>query len=193
LEQTGKQVRKIRPMSVSLAPRLVGKLRREARRADDKDFLQVLLAESVARRWFLQKGLPCWRTRQPPSSHGRYGLVFPSGRRALASPSECNGYSFDHMAAARCDYLLKVVMEGESSGNVDGFFTLFDVRKPGDLLWKPDLEMLETRPMEEFPELAMKPEHFRRSYILGSLILLLMSELKTPPPGDTGKPARSED
>lgn len=171
-------------MTVQLPPGLVARLRREALRACRDDFLEVLLAEAVARRWFLRQGLPCWRTGQHPGSPGRYGLVFPTGRRTLVSPEGFSGYSFDSMAAARCHYLLKVIMNSETSGEPDGFFGLFDIRKPGELDWRPDLETLETRPMDEFPELDRRPANFRRSYILGSLKLLLLSELRVPPPSD---------
>jgi hypothetical protein len=171
-------------MTVQLPHGLAAKLRREARRAGREDFLEVLLAEAVARRWFLRHGLPCWRTGQSPGSRGRYGLVFASGRRALVSPEGFSGYSFDSMAAGRCHYLLKVSMKSGTSGEPEGFFELFDVRKPGELDWRPDLMMLEVRPMDEFPELDRRPANFRRSYILGSLKLLLLSELKVPPPSE---------
>ncbi|MFO8182643.1 MAG: hypothetical protein R6U39_00580 [Candidatus Aegiribacteria sp.] len=169
-------------MSVKISSGLLKKLSREARLSHRPEFLDTLLAESIARRWLLRRGLPCWRTSQPPGRPDRYGLLFPSGRRAMVSPSGGNGYSFNDMARAKCEYLLKVVMEDDLRGDVEGFFTLFDIRKPGDIGWTPDLDLLETRPMEGFPEMARRPAHFRPAFLLGSLKLLVMGELKAPPP-----------
>ncbi len=53
------------------------------------------------------------------------------------------------MADARCDYLLTVEMEDVSSGYVNGFFYLFDIRKPGNIEWRPDLDALDTRSMDD--------------------------------------------
>jgi len=167
-------------MNADISPGLIRILRREARNAIASDFLEILLAEAVARRWFLQNGIPCWRTPQRPSDDGRYSLLFSSGRRAIAVPAGKGSISFDLMAKARCDYLMTVKMETVSSGYVNGYFLLFDIRKPGNIGWRPDLEVLDLRKMETFPE--NKPDHFRLSYFLNSLKLLIMNDLKVPPP-----------
>lgn len=153
------------------------KLKREARRAGAEDFAEVLAAEAVARREFLALGLPCWRTGQSPSDRGRYSLVFPSGRRAAVTPRGRNRISFDTLAAAKCHYVIAVGMEDELSGSMDGYFNIFDIRKPGNVRWRPGLDQLELRSMEEFPELEDRPDRFRLSYFLGSLKLLLLGEL----------------
>ncbi|OPL17601.1 MAG: hypothetical protein AVO35_09220 [Candidatus Aegiribacteria sp. MLS_C] len=168
--------------SVKLTDRLLRKLAGEARRAGVKGMSEVLAAEAVARRWLLALGLPCWRTAQPPDAVNRYGIVFHSGRRALAVPTGTGGCSFDRMASARCDYLLLVRLREGRHGTVEGYFMLHDLRKPGDLLWEPDLDALEPRPMEGFPELAVKPSGFRRSYLVGTMRLLMRGELPVPPP-----------
>lgn len=175
-------------MTVTISSGLLRKLRREVRLSHRPESLDTLTAESIARRWFLRRGLPCWRTSQPLSRVDRYGLLFPSGRRAMVSPAGGNGYSFNDMARAKCEYLLKVEMEGERRGHVAGFFTLFDIRKPGDMYWTPDLDLLETRPMGGFPELARRPARFRPACLLGSLKLLVMGELKVPPPEEPLQP-----
>ena len=169
-------------MNTVVPPRLIKKLRRESGNSNESDFLEVLLAEAVARRWFLQKGLPCWRTPRQPSDDGRYSLLFSSGRRAIVVPAGRRRISFDIMAKAKCDYLLTIEMENDSSGYVQGFFNLFDIRKPENIEWRPDLEVLETRSMNDFPEFNEKPEHFRLNYILNSLRLLIMNDRKVPPP-----------
>jgi hypothetical protein len=169
-------------MNVNIPARLIKKLRREAGNSNESDFLEVLLAEAVARRWFLQKKIPCWRTPQRPSDNGRYSLLFSSGRRAIVAPLGRRRISFDIMAKAKCDYLLTVEMKDTASGYVNGFFNLFDIRKPGNIDWRPDLEILETRSMDDFPELNEKPEHFRLSYIFNSLRLLITNDKKIPPP-----------
>lgn len=168
--------------TVEVSSGLLRRLRREAERAGSPDLMEVLVAEAVARRWFLARRLPCWRTAQSPGAKGRYGLVFPGGRRALVLPAGGATCSFDDMATAKCDYLLHVVPEGERSGSVDGYLMLRDIRKPGDLSWLPDLDSLELRPMEEFPELGTRPDHYRLSYIMGSLALLFRGELPVPAP-----------
>ena len=169
-------------MNAVIPPRLVKKLTREARGADAPDFLEVLLAEAVARRWFLNERILCWRTPQHPSDTGRYSLLFGGGRRAIVVPAGRRRVSFDIMADARCDYLLTVEMKDTSSGYVNGFFYLFDIRKPGNIEWRPDLEVLETRSMDEFPELSKKPGNFKLRYFLQSLKLLIMGDRKVPPP-----------
>ncbi|MCD4777228.1 MAG: hypothetical protein K8S15_14415 [Candidatus Aegiribacteria sp.] len=169
-------------MNVNISSRLIRKLRREAGNSNESDFLEVLLAEAVARRWFLQKEIPCWRTPQRPSDDGRYSLLFSSGRRAIVTPVGRRRISFDIMAKAKCDYLLTVEMENDSSGYIQGFFNLFDIRKPGNIEWRPDLGVLQTRSMDDFPELNEKPDHFRLNYILNSLRLLIMNDKKVPPP-----------
>ncbi|MCK4807597.1 MAG: hypothetical protein KAT09_08110, partial [Candidatus Aegiribacteria sp.] len=73
-------------MKAVIPPLLVRKLIREARGSDSPDFLEVLLAEAVARRWFLNERILCWRTPQHPSDNGRYSLLFSSGRRAIVVP-----------------------------------------------------------------------------------------------------------
>ncbi len=161
---------------------LVKKLSRESRGADAPDFLEVLLAEAVARRWFLFNGVPCWRTPQRTTDKGRYSLLFSSGRRAIVVPAGRRRVSFDIMADARCDYLLTVEMKDTSSGFVNGFFYLFDIRKPGNIEWRPDLEVLDTRSMDDFPELREKPGNFKLRYFLQSLRLLIMGDRKVPPP-----------
>jgi len=170
-------------MNVDLSPGLIKKLHREAASADGQDFFDVLAAEAIARRWFLQRKLPCWRTSRQPSDACRYSLVFESGRRAIVTPSGRRRISFDIMAKARCEYLLTVEMKDDSSGYVDGFFYLFDIRKPGNIDWRPDLKVLCLREMESFPELCEKPDHFRLSYFLSSLRLLITGDPKAPIPG----------
>jgi len=86
------------------------------------------------------------------------------------------------MADARCDYLLTVEMKEASSGYVSGFFNLFDIRKPGNIGWRPDLEVLETRSMDDFPELSDKPTNFKLSYFLQSLRLLITGDRTIPTP-----------
>ena len=86
------------------------------------------------------------------------------------------------MAAARCQYLVRVRMDSDLKGEAAGYFHLRDMRMPGNILWKPDLQRLEPRRMDDFPELTCKPRHFRRSYILGSLKLLLAGEPAVPDP-----------
>ena len=169
-------------MNAVIPPRLIKKLIREAGGSDTPDFLEVLLAEAVARRWFLRERTLCWRTPQRPPDKGRYSLLFGSGRRAIAVPSGRRRISFDVMADARCDYLLTVEMKDASSGYVSGFFYLFDIRKPDNIGWRPDLEVLDTRPMDGFPELNDKPTNFKLSYFLQSLRLLITGDRKVPPP-----------
>ncbi len=169
-------------MNAVIPPRLVKKLTRETRGSEAPDFLEVLLAEAAARRWFLSNGVPCWRTPQHPSDKGRYSLLFSSGRRAIVVPSGRRRVSFDIMADARCNYLLTVEMQNTSSGYVSGFFYLFDIRKPGNIEWRPDLEVLETRSMDDFPELSDKPDNFKLRYFLQSLRLLILGERKVPLP-----------
>ncbi len=169
-------------MNAVIPPRLVKKLTREARGSDAPDFLEVLLAEAVARRWFLQNGIPCWRTPQHPSDNGRYSLLFSSGRRAIVAPAGRRRVSFDIMANSRCDYLLTVEMDTDTSGYIQGFFNLFDIRKPGNIEWRPDLEVLDPREMKTFPELTEKPDNFKLRYFLQSLRLLIMNDRKVPPP-----------
>jgi len=169
-------------MNADIPPRLVKKLKREACGSEAPDFLEVLLAEAVARRWFLNGRILCWRTPQHPSENGRYSLLFESGRRAIVVPAGRRRVSFDIMAGARCDYLLTVEMEDASSGYVNGFFYLFDIRKPGNIEWRPDLEVLETRSMDSFPELSDKPDNFKLRYFLQSLRLLILSDRKVLPP-----------
>lgn len=169
-------------MNVNISSRLIRKLRREAGNSNESDFLEVLLAEAVARRWFLNERILCWRTPQRPSDDGRYSLLFSSGRRAIAVPAGRRRISFEIMAKAKCDYLLTVEMEDDARGYVNGFFYLFDIRKPGNIEWRPDLEVLDPRKMVAFPELHKKPEHFKLSYFLQSLRLLLMNDRKVPPP-----------
>ncbi|NOQ21094.1 MAG: hypothetical protein GQ565_00385 [Candidatus Aegiribacteria sp.] len=142
----------------------------------------MLLAEAVARRWFLKQRTPCWRTPQHPINNGRYSLLFSSGRRAIVVPAARQRISFDILAKAGCDYLLTVEMMDTSSGYVKGFFCLFDIRKPGNIGWRPDLKALDTRSMDEFPELQKKPQNFRLSYFLQSLRLLIMGDRKVPLP-----------
>lgn len=170
------------PGRVELAGGLLRRLAREARRAGVPGMGETLAAEAVARRWFLARGLPCWRTAQPPGAGNRYGIVFPSGRRALVVPTGTGGHSFERMASAKCDYLILVGLRNGRCGAVEGYFKLHDLRKPGDLLWAPDLETLEPRAIEEFPELVRRPACFRRSCFLGSLRLLIGGELPVPPP-----------
>ena len=169
-------------MNAFIPPRLLKKLTRESRGADSPDFLEVLLAEAVARRWFLSKKILCWRTPQHPSDNGRYSLLFGGGRRAIAVTAGRRGISFDILANARCDYLLTVEMEDTTSGYVNGFFYLFDIRKPGNIEWRPDLEVLDTRSMDDFPELSKKPGNFKLRFFLQSLRLLIMGDRKVPPP-----------
>ena len=169
-------------MNAVIPPRLIKKLIREAGVSDTPDFLEVLLAEAVARRWFLSKRTLCWRTPQRPSGNGRYSLLFGSGRRAIVVPSGRRRVSFDVMANARCDYLLTVEMKDASSGYVSGFFYLFDIRKPGNIGWRPDLEVLDTRSMDGFPELSGKLANFKLRYFLQSLRLLIMNDRKVPSP-----------
>lgn len=169
-------------MNAVIPPRLLKKLARESRGADAPDFFEVLLSEAVARRWFLHNGVPCWRTPQLPSDKGRYSLLFGGGRRAIVVPAGRRRVSFDIMADARCDYLLTVEMKDTSSGYVNGFFYLFDIRKPGNTEWRPDLEVLETRSMDDFPELSEKPGNFKLRYFLQSIRLLIMGDRKVPPP-----------
>ncbi|MCK5117272.1 MAG: hypothetical protein KAR44_11780 [Candidatus Aegiribacteria sp.] len=169
-------------MNAVIPPRLLKKLARESRAAVAPDFLDVLLAEAVARRWFLNEYIPCWRTPQRPPDKGRYSLLFASGRRAIVVPAGRRRVSFDIMANARCDYLLTVDMQDASSGHVSGFFYLFDIRKPGNIEWRPDLDILDTRSMDDFPELQKIPRNFRLSYFLQSLRLLIMGDRKVPLP-----------
>ncbi len=178
-------------MNAVIPQRLLKKLRREARCANAPDFLEVLHAEAVARRWFLGNGVPCWRTPQHPSDDGRYSLLFSGGRRAIAVPAGRKRISFDFMAKARCDYLLIVEMEDAYSGYVKGFFYLFDIRKPGNIEWRPDLNVLDPRSMDDFPELNAKPDNFRFSCLCKSLRLLIMGDRKVPlpiQPGDNNIP-----
>jgi hypothetical protein len=170
--------------SVSLSASGMRKLRREVGSGEDGGLLRKLMAESVARRWFLLKRLPCWRTSQRLQASDRYSLVFPSGRRALVSPASGNPYSLDWMARAKCDYLIKVEL-AEVSGHPAGFFFLHDLRNPDNLLWVPDLSELVTRPMCEFPELSNTPRRFHLSYLIGSLRLLLTGDPAVPPPLET--------
>lgn len=86
------------------------------------------------------------------------------------------------MADARCDYLVTVEMKGTASGFVNGFFYLFDIRKPGNIGWRPDLEALDTRSMDDFPELSGNPGNIKLSYFLQSLRLLVLGERKVPLP-----------
>ena len=169
-------------MNAVIPPRLLKKLTRESRGADAPDFLDVLLAEAVARRWFLSDRIPCWRTPQHPSCKGRYSLLFASGRRAIVVPAGRRRVSFDIMANARCDYLLTVEMADTSSGYVSGFFYLLDIRKPGNIGWRPDLEVLDTRSIDDFPEIREIPNNFKLRYFLESLRLLIMSDRKVPLP-----------
>ncbi|MBD3277142.1 MAG: hypothetical protein GF388_02485, partial [Candidatus Aegiribacteria sp.] len=162
---------------MKIAPGLKRKLQREAREADSKDFEDVLIAEALARREFLELGLPCWRTNQKPSDRGRYSLVFPSGRRAAVTPIGRNRISFDTLAAAKCHYVIAMRMESELSGEMEGYFSIFDIRKPGNVRWRPRLDELELRSIDEFPELKDRPASFRLSYFLGSLKLLLLGDL----------------
>jgi len=155
---------------------------REAGSAGDPDLLRSLAAEAVARRWMLNRGLPCWAAARGPGAKGRYSLVFRTGRRALVSPVDLSSCSFDDMAAAKCDYLIGVELRSVSEGRPAGYLELLDIRKPGDLEWVPDLMMLDMRDMDEFPELAARPRHFLASYIAGSLIILARGEFPVPPP-----------
>ena len=170
---------------IVLPGKLVKKLRRESGASGIADAFEILLAESVARRWFLAEGLPCWRSPQPPLRKGRYGLLFPSGRRALVSPRRTRRYSFDDIAAAKCDYLVSVSLSSDASGTPEGFLIITDIFKPENPLWIPDISTADKRPIKEFPELGMKPGHFRLSYIIGSLKLLALSEPRVPPPRNT--------
>jgi len=180
-------------MNTVIQPQLVKKLTREARGTEAPDFLEVLLAEAVARRWFLSNEVPCWRTPQHPSDNGRYSLLFTGGRRAIVVPAGRRRVSFDIMADARSDYLLTVEMENSSSGYVSGFFYLFDIRKPGNIAWRPDLEVLDTRSMDDFPELTEKPGNFKLRYFLQSLRLLILGDRKVPLPIPRGFDNKSDE
>ncbi|RKZ08075.1 hypothetical protein DRQ25_09965 [Candidatus Fermentibacteria bacterium] len=173
-------------MNTVIPLRLVKKLARESRGSEAPDFLEVLLAEAVARRWFLHNGVSCWRTPQHPPDKGRYSLLFSSGRRAIVVPAGRRRVSFDIMADARCDYLLTVEMKDTSSGYVSGFFYLFDIRKPGTIEWRPDLEVLNTRSMDNFPELSENSGNFKLRFFLQSLRLLIMGDRKVPHPIQPG-------
>jgi len=167
----------VKRKNIRLSSRLIRVLKRESRGSEG--LLDSLASEAVARRWFISNGVPCWRTNQSPSAAPRYGLLFRSGRRAVVS-SGCRTFSFDEMAAARCQYLVRVRMDSDYTGTAAGYFNLRDMRMPGNILWKPDLQRLEPRTMDNFPELARRPRHFRISYILGSLRLLLAGEPSVP-------------
>ncbi len=168
--------------TVIIPPVRAAGLRREAADSGEDCLPDNMVAESIVRIWFLRRGLPCWRTSQPPECRERYGLLFPSGRRALVTVGIGNPYSFDRMARAKCDYLIRFEMDDERSGRPDGFFYLDDIRNPRSLLWIPDLQGMVMRSMEDFPELTDKPENFRMQYLIGSLRLLIRGDPQVPPP-----------
>lgn len=170
-------------MKISISQKLRSKLRREACKSGVPDYFDALLAEAVARRWFLRMMTPCWRTDEKPGTDKRYSLLFRSGRRAIVLPlTDQRGISFDRMVKAECDYLIIVEPSDSYSGTIKGFLYSFDIRRPGRLNFRYEIADLETRGMEHFPELLNRPDRFRSAYFFGSLRLLIQGNLRTPQP-----------
>ena len=151
-------------MDIRLSHRLVRRLRRES--GGDRSILRLLTAEAVARRWLLEKGIPCWRSPEPPGSDTRYSLLFADGSRALVGIGH-HPEVFDAMAKRRCQWLILISISGPGSGSPSGFLRLGEV-EPGD----PEL----------LPGRLGRPRHFTRAFLLGTLRLLLSGERQPPDP-----------
>ena len=169
-------------MKISISRKLRSKLRREARRSGVSNCFDALLAEAVARRWFLRMKTPCWRTDEKSDTEKRYSLLFRNGRKAVVIPSNQRGISFDRLAKAECDYLIIVELSEDHSGTIKGFLYSFEIRRPGRLNYRYNIADLEPVGMEHFPELRNRPDRFRLAYFLGNLKLLIQGKLRTPPP-----------
>lgn len=150
---------------------------------------ELLLAEACARRWFLDRRIPCWTDPTPPGGVGRYGLLFRSGRRALILPSEdpVPTMTFDGMMKARCDYLITVGFTERAGGEPEGYLCWHDLPRSTGIAAPIRIPTLRFRSIETFPELLERPRRFRTACIIGALHLLIRGEPVVPPPLDSGE------
>ena len=142
------------------------------------------MAEACARRWFLDRRIPCWTDPSHPGEVGRYGLLFRNGRRALIFPSEgpASIITFDDVMKSKCDYLIPVALSEGAGGEPGGFLHWYDLPRDGDISAPVGVSTLIPRRLDAFPELAFSPRHFVTAYLAGSLRLLLRGESSVPAP-----------
>ncbi|MGM0626830.1 MAG: hypothetical protein ACQETZ_01590 [Candidatus Fermentibacterota bacterium] len=164
---------------IELSGRLLRTLRREA--GSDPAGFRLLCSEAVARRWLAGRGVPSWRSAQPPAAEGRYGLLLPRWRRAMVWSSDEKPPGFDRMAAAKCELGIAVgLARGGSSGEVAGWLELADVpRMP------PHLEPGGPPPLRHPDRLAPRigrRRHPRLVLAAGLLRILAAGEPQPPPP-----------
>ena len=157
-------------MDIRLGSSLIRKLRREAQ-GIDRSFRQ-LTAESIARRWLLARGIPCWRSPLPPGIEARYSLIFRDGSRAMVDALQERERDFDALAKAKCAWLILVGFSDGMTGKPEGFVHI------GDEFFRDGM-----RKPAELPALLHPPRFLRPSLLLGSIRLLLLGEWKAPDPG----------
>ena len=165
-----------------IANKKIISLKREAKHSDNPAFLYQLIGESIARKWFTDRNIQCWRTSQPPNARGRYSVFFRDGVRAMVAVVSKTPISFDSMAKAKCSFLIGVSLESESSGEVLGFKSITDCREYGfDKRVTPSKDDLI--PIEKLLSSFPPSPHFRISYFFNSLRLFLTGSFTPPWPG----------
>jgi hypothetical protein len=141
-------------------------------------------AEAAARKALISRGVPCWGSEARPGEHGRFGLVFRGGRRALVLPVRTGRVSLDLMAAARCDYLI-LACHGEDGWRIAGFVYWFEAGGRG-LTDPRSCSGLRPRPLDTLPESPLRVLPCRLAMLLGSLRLLMAGDPSVPSPMDPG-------
>lgn len=141
-------------------------------------------AEAAVRKALKALGIPCWGSEAREGAPGRYGILFRSGRRAMVLPLRSGEISLDLMAAARCDYLI-LADSSEDGWRIPGFVYWFEAWGRG-LTGTLSGASLRPRPLESFPERAMRPARRAAAMLSGSFRLLLAGDPPTPDPIDPG-------
>jgi hypothetical protein len=142
--------------------------------------------EAAARKALSSLRIPCWGSESRPGEPGRYGVVFPGGRRALVLPVGTGEVSLDLMAAARCDYLL-LAESTEGVWRLAGFLYWFEAKGRG-LTGSRSCSGLKPRPLGTLPEAALRPFPYFVAMLLGSLRILIAGDPAVPPPIEPGGP-----
>ena len=161
---------RITDMDIRLASPLIRKLRMEAKGVERS--FRLLTAESIARRWLLASGVPCWRSPLSPGTDARYSLIFRDGSRAMVDALPELERDFDALAKAKCAWLILVGLSDGRTGKPEGFVHI------GDEFFRDGM-----RSPAELPALLDPPRFLRPSLLLGSIRLLLLGEWRTPDPG----------
>ncbi len=166
-------------LMVMLSARLLNVLGREAR--GDAEALKALCAEAVARRWLAARGVPSWRSAEPPAAKERYSLLLPGWIRALVWPKDGPAPGFDRMAAGKCALGMEVSLDRRcKEGEVTGWLELVDLpRIPPHL--EPD-EQPALRPPGHLPGRIGERRFHRLLLAAGLLRILLVGEPDPPPP-----------